>query len=189
MNAAGTAVLLGWTLLAPPAAARAEEKPGYQRTEANYTAPDVTLINQRGERVRLRELIRTDRPLLLDFVFTSCTTICPILSANFVNLQKRLGPESANFRFVSISIDPENDTPDVTAEYLARYRAAPGWDFLTGRREDVEQVMRAFNAYVANKMTHLPLMFLRSPKSGRWVRISGLLGTGDLLAECRKLDQ
>jgi protein SCO1/2 len=88
---------------------------------------------------------------------------------------------------VSITIDPEHDSPEVMREYLKRYRAKPGWDFLTGSRADIDRVMHAFDAYVPNKMSHYPLTLLRGPGEGRWIRIYGLIGTSDLLDEYQKL--
>lgn len=171
--------------LTPLAAADAAEE-RYTRTVEDYTAPDVTLVDQTGRPVRLREIVAGPSTVILDFIYGTCTTICPILSAGFASLQRRLGDEAEAIRLVSVSIDPEHDTPEIMARYLERYRARPGWDFLTGSREDIDSVMRAFKAYVPNKMAHFPVTFLRQ-RDGRWVRIYGLIGTAELLAEYRRV--
>ncbi|NVN97824.1 MAG: SCO family protein [Geobacteraceae bacterium] len=165
---------------------RAEELK-YKRTIENYTMPDVTLVNQNGARVKLRSLITSDKPVVVDFIYGTCTTICPVLSAGFVNLQQKLGPKSSNVQLISISIDPENDTPKVMKEYLQRYRAKAGWDFLTGSRENIDKVMRAFNAYIPNKMSHYPLTLIRNPQDGKWVRIFGLTSSSEFLNEYKKV--
>jgi len=85
-----------------------------------------------------------------------------------------------------VTIDPENDTPAVLKEYLARYQAKPGWDFLTGSRLDIDRVMKAFDAYFRDKMDHKPLTFIRSPKDGSWIRLYGLLSGIDFLNEYKK---
>jgi len=72
-------------------------------------------------------------------------------------------------------------------DYLKRFRAKPGWDFLTGSREDIDRVMRAFNAYVPNKMSHYPLTLLKVPGSDQWVRIYGLVSTSVLMNEYRMI--
>lgn len=161
----------------------------YKRTVESYTIPDVALVSQTGAKPRLPALVNTDKPVLLNFAFSSCTTICPVMSAGFANLQRKLGPQAANVRLVSISIDPENDSPEVLKSYLERYGAKPGWDFYTGRREDIRSVMKAFNALVDDKMQHQPLIFLKGPGDTRWVRISGLVGTSDLLSEYRQVSK
>ena len=165
----------------------ASSKEDYTRTVERYTVPDVTLVNQDGKRVRLLDLVNGGKPVVLDFIYGTCTTICPVLSANFTNFQRKLGDGTGKAQLISISIDPENDTPGVMKKYLKNYMAKPGWDFLTGSREDIDRVMRAFSAYVPNKMSHLPIMFLRSPRHDQWVRIYGMIGTGDFMTEYEKV--
>ena len=169
------------------AAVQAATEQKYIRTVENYVIPDVTLINQNGAKVRLKTLLTSDKPVLVDFIFTTCTTICPVLSANYSNFQRKLGPESAKVQLVSISIDPENDTPEAMKSYLEnRYAAKPGWDFLTGSKKDIDLVIKAFDAYSQNKMAHLPLILLRSMSDNRWIRIYGLIGTAELIREYQR---
>lgn len=176
--------LLGSVVAVGPAVAGEARK--YTRSVENYTIPDVVLVNQNGEKVRLRTLLSGDQPVVVDFIYGTCTTICPVLSAGYANLQKKLGEDSRKVRLVSITIDPENDTPQILKEYLERYRAKPGWDFLTGSRADINRVMTAFDAYFADKMDHKPLNFIRSPADGRWIRLYGLMSSRDFLDECQK---
>jgi protein SCO1/2 len=124
--------------------------------------------------------------VFVDFVFATCTTICPVLSAGYSNLQRKLGNESDHVRLISISIDPEHDGPEEMTAYLNRYRAQAGWDFLTGTREDIDSVLRAFDAFIPDKMAHRPLTFIRSPKDGRWVQLDGFAGSSELLEEFRR---
>ncbi len=149
----------------------------------NYKVPDVTLINQDGESVNLKEFLDSDKTVVLEFIFTTCTTICPVLSAGFSNLQEGLGQEAENVQMVSITIDPEHDSPDALKEYSQRYKAEKGWEFLTGSRKDIDSVMKAFDAYVSNKMSHLPLTFLHSPGKPEWVRVLGILSASELVNE------
>lgn len=164
------------------AASAAKDAP-YSRTLEKYEVPDVTLINQDGAKVKLKELLLSDKPVLVDFVYTTCTTICPILSANFTNFQRQLAAKAGSFQLVSISIDPENDTPKAMKAYLQRYYAKPGWDFLTGSRDDIDRVLVALEAKTQSKMDHLPLILIKSPAEDRWLRIYGLIGTTELITE------
>ncbi len=161
----------------------------YQRTVERYTVPDVVLVNQNGAKVRFKNFLETDKPVMLDFIYGTCTTICPVLSASFINLQQKLGPDTQKVRLVSISIDPEHDTPKVMKEYLKQYRARQGWDFFTGTRADIDRVMYAFAAYIPNKMSHYPLTLIRSPGDGSWVRINGLMSSAELMAEYGKVSR
>jgi protein SCO1 len=166
-----------------PTLATADAKPEYTRTIERYVTPDVTLIDQDGRRVQLRELVNCGKPVVVDFIYGTCTTICPVLSAGYTNFQRKFGAEAAKVQLISISIDPEHDSPAVMKKYLKNYRAQPGWDFLTGSRKDIDSVMRAFNAYIPNKMSHYPIMFLKAPGDDAWVRIYGLIGTSDFMKE------
>jgi protein SCO1/2 len=155
----------------------------YSRSVEKYTAPDVVLINQDGKKVRLATLLGGDQPVVVDFIFGTCTTICPVLSAGFVNLQNRLAGDGRKPRLISITIDPENDTPHVMKEYLKRFHARPGWDFLTGSRADIDAVMKSFNTYIPDKMSHYPINLIRNPKDGSWVRLFGIMSSREFLAE------
>ena len=159
----------------------------YQRTVENYQIPDVTLTNQDGEDVKLTDLVNQNQPVLIDFIYATCTTICPVLSAGYSHLQRKLGDHSETVKLLSFSIDPEHDRPQVLTEYLQRYQAKPGWDFLTGSRKDIETVMHAFDAYVSNKMSHYPLTLIKVPGKEQWVRLYGLVGTKALTKEIEQL--
>jgi len=76
-------------ILAQPLGAQAEAKKRYIRSVEKYTAPDVVLVNQDGKKVRLAEILAADQPVMLDFIYGTCTTICPVLSAGYANLQRR----------------------------------------------------------------------------------------------------
>jgi protein SCO1/2 len=175
----------------PPAGApgTAEAGSDYKRSIERYTLPDVTLINQEGKKVNFLALVNSGKPVVLDFIYGTCTTICPVLSASFVNFQNRLGADSTKAQLISISIDPDNDTPAVMKKYLKNYRSKPGWDFLSGSRKDIDKVMNGFDAYISNKMSHYPIMFMRAPGSDQWVRIYGLIGSSDFMKEYERTMQ
>lgn len=178
-------VLGGWSLVAGVLSAQAPAP--LVRTLEAYKVPDVVLVNQDGAKVKLGAVLDSGEPVILDFIFGTCTTICPVLSAGYANLQAKLPPDAPKIHLVSVSIDPENDSPKVMRDYLRRYRAKPGWDFFTGRREDIDKVMVAFNAYIPNKMSHYPLTLIRDPKSGKWVRLLGMMSSSEFVAECKKV--
>ena len=181
------AIMLNLILCLPTSGARGSDRPEYTRTIHEYAITDVALLNQDGKKVLLKSFLRPkDKVIILDFIFGTCTTICPVLSASFVNFQDKLRAEASKVQLVSISIDPEHDTPKVLKAYLKSYKAKPGWDFLTGSRENIERVTNAFNAYSSDKMQHYPLTFVYSPVQDRWFRIDGLVATSELMAEYKK---
>jgi protein SCO1/2 len=159
----------------------------YEREVRTYDLPDVALLSQDRETVELRDAVRPDKPVLLEFIFASCQGICPVMSAGFSNFQRELGDETGQVRLISISIDPEYDTPEVMKKYLGRYKAQPGWDFLTGDPDDIQKVLLGFDLHVADKMEHEPLTFLRAPGQEEWVRLNGLLTGSQLKKEFDQL--
>jgi len=161
---------------------------GYVRTLATYTVPDVKLLDVNGARVSLRsELAEQGRPVILNFIFTSCTAICPVMTATFSQVQATLGPQRNAVRMVSISIDPEQDTPAVLKAYAGKFGAGPQWQILTGSLHDSIAVQRAFNVYRGDKMGHAPATFLRAKAGQPWVRLDGFASATDILQEYRQL--
>ena len=120
-------------------------------------------------------------------IFTTCTTICPVLSASFAQTQKALGPDARDVQMVSISIDPEYDTPAKLREYAKRFKAQERWTFYTGDLVDVVAVQKAFDVYRGDKMNHPPVTFLRTEADAPWVRFEGFASAGDLVREYRAL--
>jgi protein SCO1/2 len=177
----GLAVLLGTLFFLT------REKPPYRRTQVDFLVPDVTLLNQRGEQVVLREFLSPELPLLLEFTFTSCTSFCPVQAAVYTNFQKKL-PDSRQARLVSITVDPDIDTPAVLQDHLARYHARPGWDFLTGSRADIQQVMEAFHYRPTNMFSLEAALLMRSARTGKWFQIDGRLDGESLVREYRRLE-
>lgn len=165
------------------------DEPRFTRTDITVDVPDLEVIDQTGAIVRLRDVLLQDKPVFVEFVYATCTTICPVLSAGFSSMQRKLGDDRDRVALVSFTIDPEHDTPEELDKYLKRYGADSGWSFYTGSRADIDAIMRSFDAYVANKMSHRPLTFVRSPKSGGWVKLFGFAGTADLLKELERAEQ
>jgi protein SCO1/2 len=159
----------------------------FRRTLAEYPLPEVTLRDQAGHPVPVSELEAASAPLAVNFIFTTCTTICPVMTATFAQMRRELGPQAERIRLVSITIDPEHDTPSVLAGYAERFGAPAGWSFLTGRPGDVERLLRAFDAWPGSKASHRPLTLLRGRGERGWVRLEGLGSGAALAAEARPL--
>jgi protein SCO1/2 len=166
---------------------RTLERTGYRRTIHDYSVPEVLLITAQSEEVLLSSELESDTPVMMTFIFTSCTTICPVLSATFSAAQGLLDAERVKPRMVSISIDPEYDTPARLRDYAKRYRAGREWQFLTGDRDAISVVQRAFDAYRGDKMSHEPLTFLRVSSEKPWVRIEGFASASELVREYHAL--
>lgn len=161
------------------------DQKGYSRKEVSYQLPDVMLIDQNGNKMSVAALFDGNSDVILNFIFTSCTTICPVLSATFSQMKIKYSAELNGVKMVSISIDPEYDTPDRLKEYAQRFHAQDDWTFLTGDLAAVMKVLNAFNAYRGDKMSHVPLTFLRKSSASSWIRLEGFASASELLKEYR----
>ena len=159
--------------------------PPVVRSTLNYTVPDITLVRSDGVRVNLANELDDGRPVLLDFIYTTCTTICPVMTQTFAEVQKRLGRDAAKVKMVSVSIDPEEDTPARLTEYAKRYQAGAQWSFYTGTVEASVATQRAFDAYRGDKMNHAPVTFFRGAPGQPWVRLDGFVTPEAVLGEVR----
>jgi protein SCO1/2 len=147
------------------------------------TVADVPLLDQAGRTVRLKPDVIGDRLVVVDFVYTTCTTICPILSARFASLQAKLGDRlGKEVALVSVSIDPLRDTPARLAAYARRWKARPGWTFLTGAPEDVETLLRGLGTWTADFTSHAPVMLVGDGRQGTWERHNGFPDAASLVA-------
>jgi protein SCO1/2 len=117
----------------------------------NVKAPDFALTNQENQRFDSSRL--RGKVVVLDFIFTTCTDVCPIFTANFAALQRKLNARyGADLYFVSITTDPEIDSAKVLKAYAGRYSAdLKNWAFLTGRETELKPVWDGFGIRVIKK--------------------------------------
>lgn len=155
------------------------------RSEAAYVLPRVSLRNQDGVATALPAALDDGRPVILNFIYTSCTAICPPMTRIFAEVRDTLGAARGTLRLVSVSIDPEEDTPARLKAYARQYGAGVGteWLFLTGSEAASAAVQKAFNAYRPDKMGHTPVTFIRRAPGAPWVRLDGLAQADRILAE------
>src|SRR5580765_8927897 len=176
MNSLRTAVLAGALVaatgsLAPaaaelstevPSVGQLQELPGVSRTRVVYETPEVRLVRADGERVSLARELDDGRPVLLNFIFTTCSSTCPLTSRTLEEFQRKLASTAARVHLVSISIDPEQDTPARLSEYARKFHAGPDWQYYTGTLAASIAAQRAFDVYRGEKMSHTPVTLMRA---------------------------
>jgi len=197
LQVAAVALVVGLVAAAAPAFAadehhhhhpsRAEAAPGYARHVAPYRLPSVALVRADGSSASFPQELDDGRPVVLNFIYTSCTAICPILSHSFAEFQRKLGAEREQVHMVSVSIDPEEDTPRRLTEYARRFDAGRQWNFYTGSTAASVSLQKGFQAYFGDKMHHRPVTFLRAAPGEPWVRLDGFTSPDELLSEYRRL--
>lgn len=158
----------------PQPAAPSTEKPSQANPAKGYFG-EIPLVNQNGETMRLYSDLIRDKIVVIDFMFTSCTGACPIMSNNFAKIQDWLGPRlGKDVHLISISVDPANDTPAKLKEYAARFKAQPGWYFLTGTKENVNAALAKLGNAVDNPEAHQNLFLIGNDRTGLWKKAFGL---------------
>ncbi|MCU7919560.1 MAG: SCO family protein [Candidatus Thiodiazotropha sp. (ex Epidulcina cf. delphinae)] len=162
------------------------EKKDFRVSQAEYPIPDVLLTSHKGEQTRLPDLLNSDQPVMLNFIFTTCTTICPVLSASFNQIQQLLRDDQA-VSMISITIDPEYDTPEQLMKYANRFEAGGNWRFFTGSYQDVVTVEKAFDIFRGSKMNHEPITLIRGREDDLWTRIDGLASAEDIVKAYQKI--
>lgn len=163
------------------------EMDSFQRSVRVYDMDDTTVTTADSSLTTLAELVEDDKPVMVHFIFTTCTTICPVQAATFSQVQRQLGDEASAVQMISVSIDPEYDTPAKLRDYGEKFRAGPQWEFITGSTEAMIRVQKIFDAYEGNKMNHRPLTLIKIPGSREWIRLEGLIGASVIVEEYRKL--
>lgn len=153
-----------------------------KRSSHDYKAPPLEMLNQNNETVAIQQLLRSDKPIMVNFIFTTCPTICPVLSSTFSVVNRELA-EAKGLTMISISIDPEADTPEALQRYAKKFEARENWTFVTGTIEDSIQLQRAFDIYRGSKMNHEPVTYLRASKDKSWIRLDGFPSSEQLISE------
>lgn len=160
----------------------------YKAEYSDYTIPDVSFYDQNSQSVSITELLGNDKPVMLNFIFTSCPTICPVLTSTFAKLQSSFEKEQIVVQLVSVSIDPEHDTPSVLHDYAAKFNASSNWAFLTGNSSDIESLQKSFDSFRGDKMSHSPVLFMRAAATDTWLKIEGFPSVKNIIDEFRQLD-
>ena len=169
------------------ASASAPSADAIRRILVEVAIPELKMVRQDGTQVSLDKELNDGRPVVLSFVYTSCTTICPLTSQEFSLLQQRLGKDRERVHLVSISIDPEQDTPERLREYAGHFRAGKEWDYYTGDATASVKAQLAFGVYRGDKMSHNPVTLLRTAPGNQWVRLDGLATAEQMYAELQGL--
>jgi protein SCO1/2 len=165
---------------AAQAAVKTPEVPEAQPLDA-LNIPDVPLVDQDGKPVRFYTDLVKDRVVAVNFVFTSCTTICPPMGANFAKLQKILGARAGReVNLISVSVDPGTDTPERLKAWGKKFGAGPGWTLVTGDRNQVTLLLKSLGVYTANISDHSPLVLLGNDAKHHWTRAYGLAAPAKL---------
>ena len=136
--------------------------------------PDVTVQDQNGKSLNFYTDLVKGKVVAINFVFTTCTTICPPLTATFRRVQQQLAQQNLAVQLISISVDPAVDTPERLRDFAAKFKAEPGWAFVTGNTSDINSLLQHLGVAVTNKNDHTPMILIGNDAAGYWTRAYGL---------------
>lgn len=182
----------GWVAGLALAALVACAEPGaaqQRRWGADYF-PNPSVTTHDGRTLRFYDDLIKDRIVLVSFIFTACKDLCPLTTARLTQVEDRLGDilgKSAHF--VSITIDPENDTPEKLKAYAESYKTGPGWTFVTGRPEDVRAILHKLGERSKKLSEHRNEVVIGNDTTGEWTRNSVFADLARLELEIRSMDR
>ena len=160
------------------AANTASSAPGYA---SKMVIPEVDVLDQNGNALHFYSDLIKGKTVAINFIFTNCTTICPPLAATFARVQKEMGDKvGRDVHFISISVDPLTDTPERLKAWGAKFKAGPGWTFVTGNKEQIDKLLYALGASVSRREDHSPTVIVGNDLKGVWTRTYGLARTTQL---------
>ena len=169
--------LLAWSAAPASDAAAAVQTSAATLTSTEEGArqyfTDLELVTQNGEEVRFFTDVLKDKVVLINFVFTHCQDACPLITQKLLSTRDLLGEEvSARVHFISISIDPERDTPAALQSFMTKFKVpTDNWVFLTGEKQNVEHIVKKLGQYNDNVEEHSTLILAGNVNKRHWVKI------------------
>jgi protein SCO1 len=151
--------------------------------------PNTELTDQNGRKLRFYDDVLKDQIVVISFIFTSCQDICPISTARLVQVQDELTRVGySKVRFISLTVDPEVDTPERLKAFSKGFNTGPNWVFLTGKPEDIRAINRKLGDRSTKPSEHRNEIVLGNETTGEWARGSAFLETGRLAIDILQMD-
>jgi cytochrome oxidase Cu insertion factor (SCO1/SenC/PrrC family) len=143
-------------------------------TAISLRIPDVRVSDQNGKALNFYSDLVKGKTVAINFIFTTCTTICPPLTATFRRVQQDLKTNASEAQLISVSVDPTIDTPERLRDFAAKFKAEPGWTFVTGDKNEIDSLLQALGVAVVNKNDHTPMILIGNDEAKYWTRAYGL---------------
>lgn len=134
---------------------------------------DTVLVDQDGKQVRFYSDVLANKVVAIDFIFTQCDMACPLLTEKLNRVREEVGPLfGKEVFFVSISMDPEFDTPQELTKFAKKHSGLrPGWTWLTGKKADVELVVKRLGEWVDDKEAHSTEFIVGNSRTRHWMKV------------------
>ena len=159
-----------------------------KQSESKLILPDTELVTQYGKRRRLNSEIVDGRIVVIDFIYTTCTTVCPVLSATLRQVQRQLEEGGGSeVMLVSITVDPVRDTPARLKAYADKFHVGDNWVWLTGDKQAVDGVLKQLGAYSPNYADHPSMVLVGDAAKGDWARYLGFPSADQIITKVEEL--
>src|SRR5689334_6228860 len=136
--------------------------------------PNARVLDQNGHALDFYTDLIKGRNVAINFIFTTCTTVCPVLTATFRRVQVELEKSQSDVKLISISVDPTVDTPERLRDFADKFKAGPGWTFVTGDKTEIDSLLQRLGAGVGNKNDHTSMILIGNDPADVWTRTYGL---------------
>lgn len=147
------------------------------------SVPEVEVLDQEGRRVHFHADLVKDKVVVVSFIYTTCVFTCTTQGRSLASLQKMLGERlGREVTLITVSTDPETDTPAKLKSWGAAFGAKDGWRFVTGEKALLERLRKAFPGVRAGRDVHESIIFVGNDARGLWVRADGLRPTREILS-------
>lgn len=154
-------------LLSGAAVPRAQE--AQKQAAAQPRIPDVNCLDQNGKKLRFNTDLVKGKVVVISFIYTSCTFLCTRIGESTARLQKALGDRvGRDVYLISVSTDPETDTPEKLKAWGTRLKAKDGWTMVTGEKSEMDQLLKVLTGDVAGTKTHSPVLLIGNEATNVW---------------------
>ncbi len=143
--------------------------------------PNTHILDQNGKQLSFYNDLIKGKTVAINFIFTTCTTVCPPLTATFRKVQQTASERGLDVKLVSVSVDPVIDTPERLRAFAEKFNADQGWTFVTGEKAEIDSLLQSLGVAVTNKNDHTPMILIGNDSLDYWTRAYGLSSPAKLV--------
>ncbi len=149
--------------------------------------PNSKILNQDGKSVKFYDDLIKGKLVAINFVFSSCPTICPVMQVKFAQLQKEMKKAGVPVQLISVTVDPVTDTPVRLKKWGKQFGAGDNWTYVTGKKQTIDKILKKLEVFTADISDHASFIIMGSDTGGDWKRVNSLAGVEVLAKELTAL--
>lgn len=146
---------------------------------------DIRVKNQQGHYLNFFQDLIKGKTVAINLIFTACTSSCPLSAAIFRQVQKKLGTQKVEL--ITITVDPANDTPERLLNFSKKFKAEPGWVFITGEQTVISGLLKKLGVYTADRNEHSNMVIIGNEAQHRWTRLYGFPQADEIITTLKDI--